>query len=115
MSVSPASMKSKVSWSPTVTSAKGPRTTGGSRPRISLRNSAEAFLSRAATIVWLSFTAIVVVPLVPVLAGSHADNEARSNSVPEVLSSPAGRSRVRQAGHRFDFDLHAGHGECGNL
>src|SRR5262249_17864390 len=49
-------MKSKVSPSPTLTSANGPRTTGDSNPRISLRNSADFWLSRAATIVWFNFT-----------------------------------------------------------
>ena len=38
---------------------EGAKKEGDSRPRIALRNKAEAFLSRAATIVWLSFAAIV--------------------------------------------------------
>lgn len=58
--ISPSwSAKSRVTSLPAATAMNGPKGTGSSSPRISLRKYADVRLSRAGTIVWLSCTTMV--------------------------------------------------------
>ena len=63
-----SSMKSSVTPLTVLTGRNGPYWGPTSKPRIVARNSAEALMSRAATIVWLSSTGMCVPPQVESLA-----------------------------------------------